>query len=67
VICFDDQPYCAYLNPPMTTIDQDNEQMGQIAIRLLLEQIQSPRRPSGEGIMLPTKLVERASVRRLAT
>ena len=65
VICFDDQPYCAYLNPPMTTIDQDNEQMGQIAIRLLLEQIESPRRASGEGITLPTRLVERASVRRL--
>ena len=65
MICFDDQPYCAYLNPPLTTINQDNEQMGQIAARLLLEQIQSPRPLSGEGIVLPTKLVERASVRRL--
>jgi len=66
IICFDDQPYCAYLNTPMTTIDQDNQQMGQIAVRLLLEQIQSPRRPTGEGIMLPTRLVERASVKHLA-
>jgi len=66
IICFDDQPYCAYLNTPMTTVDQDNEQMGQIAVRLLLEQIQAPGRPTGEGIMLPTRLIERASVKRLA-
>ncbi|UCD53181.1 MAG: LacI family DNA-binding transcriptional regulator [Phycisphaerales bacterium] len=65
IICFDDQPYCAYLNTPMTTVDQDNEQMGQIAVRLLLEQIQSPGKPGGEGIMLPTRLIERASVKRL--
>lgn len=66
IICFDDQPYCAYLNTPMTTVDQDNQQMGQIAVRLLLEQIQAPGKPTGEGIMLPTRLVERASVKRLA-
>jgi len=66
LICFDDQPYCAYLNTPMTTIDQDNAQMGQIAIRLLLEQIQSRRPASGEGIVLPTRLIERASVRRIS-
>ena len=65
IICFDDHPYCAYLNTPMTTIDQDNAQMGQIAVRLLLELIQSPRRPTGEGITLPTRLVERASVKHL--
>ncbi len=65
IICFDDQPYCAYLNTPMTTIDQDNKQMGQIAVRLLFEQIQTPEKPTGEGIMLPTRLVERASVKQL--
>ncbi len=65
VICFDDQPYCAYLNAPMTTVDQDNERMGQIAVRLLLEQIQSQGRLSGEGIVLPTRLIERGSVRRI--
>lgn len=66
IICFDDQPYCAYLNTPLTTVDQDNAQMGQIATRLLLEQIQAPRPSAGEGIVLPTRLVERASVRHLA-
>lgn len=65
VICFDDQPYCAYLNAPMTTVDQDNERMGQIAVRLLFEQIQSRGRFSGEGIVLPTRLIERASVRQI--
>lgn len=65
IICFDDQPYCAYLNPPLTTIDQSNEQMGQIAARLLLEQIQSPRGLTREGVVLPTRLVKRASVKRI--
>jgi LacI family transcriptional regulator len=65
IICFDDQPYCAYLNPPLTTIDQSNEQMGQIAVRLLLEQIRSARGLSREGVVLPTRLVKRASVRQI--
>lgn len=65
IICFDDQPYCAYLNPPLTTVDQSNEQMGQIAVRLLLEQIQAGRGLTREGVVLPTRLVKRASVRRI--
>jgi LacI family transcriptional regulator len=67
IICFDDQPYCAYLNPPMTTVEQNKEQMGRIAVRLLLDQLQSSRGPMHEGIVLPTRLIERASVRRIST
>jgi LacI family transcriptional regulator len=65
LICFDDQPYCAYLNPPLTTVEQNREQMGRIAVRLLLEQIQSARPLTREGIVLPTQLVKRASVRQI--
>jgi len=65
LICFDDQPYCAHLNPPLTTVHQNNDQMGQIAVRLLLEQIQSTRGLLREGIVLPTTLVKRASVRQI--
>ena len=63
VICFDDQPYCAYLNPPLTTVHQNNAEMGQIAVKLLLAQMQSTHTPIQEGIVLPTRLIERASVR----
>ncbi|MEN6574958.1 MAG: LacI family DNA-binding transcriptional regulator [Phycisphaerales bacterium] len=65
LICFDDQPYCAYLNPPMTAVEQNKEQMGRIAVRLLLDRIQSAQGPTQEGIMLPTRLIERGSVRRI--
>ena len=65
IICFDDQPYCAYLNPPMTAVEQNKEQMGRIAVRLLLDQIQSAKGPMQEGIVLPTKLIARASVRQI--
>jgi len=63
IICFDDQPYCAYMNPPLTTVDQSKEQMGQIAVRLLLEHIQSAQGLARDGIVLPTRLIQRASVR----
>jgi LacI family transcriptional regulator len=66
IICFDDQPYCAYLNPPMTAVEQNKEQMGRIAVRLLLDQIQSAQAPAQEGIVLPTRLIERSSVRQMS-
>lgn len=63
IICFDDQPYCAHLNPPMTAVEQDKEQIGRIAVRLLLDHIHALHSPSHGGIVLPTRLIERASVR----
>jgi DNA-binding LacI/PurR family transcriptional regulator len=47
----------------MTTVEQNKEQMGRIAVRLLLEQIQSAGDLIREGIVLPTELIQRASVR----
>jgi DNA-binding LacI/PurR family transcriptional regulator len=39
--------------------------MGEVAVKLLFDQIQSTRGPSPGGILLPTSLVVRKSVRRL--
>jgi len=65
VLSFDEQPYFAFLATPITTIAQQNETMGRTAVSLLLEQINDKEPKDVEGIMLPTTLVKRDSVRSL--
>ncbi|MCP4450179.1 MAG: LacI family transcriptional regulator, partial [Planctomycetes bacterium] len=65
ILSFDEQPYFAFLATPITTIAQQNETMGQIAVSLLLEQIENEDHRDAEGIMLPTTLIRRDSVRML--
>jgi LacI family transcriptional regulator len=65
LVSFDDQPYCAYLAAPLTAVAQSSAEMGQIAVKLLFDRIRSPQRVGGGGILLPTNLVTRGSVRKL--
>jgi LacI family transcriptional regulator len=65
LIAFDDTPYSPYLATPLTTVAQANSEMGEVAVKLLFDQIQSPHRQTKGGILLPTTLVMRASVKRL--
>jgi len=67
IISFDDFEYSPYLATPMTTLAQKNAEMGQIAVKLLLEQIDSKGKSRPEGILLPVELVERQSVRKPKT
>ena len=64
MVSFDDQPYSRFLSTPMTTVSQQNSQIGQIAIKLLIDQIESNRQLEPKGIFLPTKLISRDSVKR---
>jgi len=65
MVSFDDQPYSRFLSTPMTTVSQQNAQIGQIAIKLLIDQIESNRQLEPKGIFLPTKLISRDSVKRV--
>lgn len=65
IIAFDEQPYHSYLSTPMTTVAQPIAEMGHMAIKMLYGQIQSPKTQSA-GITLPTKLIVRQSVKKLA-
>ena len=65
LISFDDQPYAAYLATPMTAVRQRNEEMGQLAVKLLFERIQGGGPAQAEGILLPAELIIRRSVRDL--
>ena len=65
LISFDDTPYFSYLATPLTAVAQANSEMGEVAVKLLFDQIQSPHRQTKGGILLPTTLVMRESVKRL--
>ncbi|UCG58116.1 MAG: LacI family DNA-binding transcriptional regulator [Phycisphaerales bacterium] len=65
IVSFDEQPYSAYLATPMSTVGQNSVEMGQIAVKLLFSQIESPHLSHKEGILLPTTLIKRESVKKL--
>ncbi|HAB52650.1 MAG: hypothetical protein A2315_14920 [Ignavibacteria bacterium RIFOXYB2_FULL_35_12] len=65
MISFDDQPYSRFLATPMTTVAQQNSQIGQIATKLLIDQIESNRRIEPRGIFLPTRIIVRDSIKRI--
>ena len=63
VVGFDDLPFCAISDPPLTTIRVYNRQMGCAAVRRLLELM---RKDEGEAykakIQICSSFVERGSV-----
>jgi len=65
IIAFDDQPYSAFLATPMTSVAQSTAEMGEIAVKLLFDQINSAPGKTTGGILLPTTLVVRRSVKKL--
>ena len=64
ILCFDDQPYLAYMDPPITTIDQQNKEMGCLAVRLLFDRL-TGKTKDNKGVLLSTKFIERKSVKNL--
>lgn len=66
VIGYDDLPIAQYVLPPLTTVAQPIIKMGEIAVDLLLKQIENPDLKS-ERAVLPTQLVIRKSTVRLET
>ena len=65
LISFDDQQYSALLSTPMTTIMQQTEEMGKIAMKIMLKQLNQEDSDQDVQIFLPTKLIKRKSVKNL--
>ena len=65
IIGFDDIPPSVITYPKLTTMQQSLEQMGRVAVQLLLEQIENPERPA-RRITLATRLIERESCREIS-
>ena len=61
LVGFDDMPFAAHMNPPLTTVHQPIEMMGTQAVNLLLEHLHHPEVDQPERVLLPTKLVIRES------
>jgi LacI family transcriptional regulator len=61
---FDNTPDSALTSPPLTTVDQSIQALGQEAVRLVLELIEDPGRNNPDDpihITLPTELVIRST------
>ena len=62
LVGFDDIPESAYFNPPLTTIRQDFNQLGEVAIELLLSDLAGTKRKKVETLK-PTLVVRDSAIR----
>jgi len=60
IVGFDDMPWFASLQPPLTVVAQPTYEMGTIAARMLIDRIQNPNNPI-QRIILETQLIVRKS------
>ncbi|GIG24701.1 LacI family DNA-binding transcriptional regulator [Cellulomonas denverensis] len=61
VVGFDDIPLAEFLWPPLTTVQQDFHLIGRQLMDLLLRQIRDREVVADQRIIVPTRLVQRAS------
>jgi LacI family transcriptional regulator len=60
VVGFDDMPFAARTDPPLTTVRQPIQRLGSLATETLIDLINHPDAPA-RRIVLPTELIIRAS------
>lgn len=63
LVGYDDEPFAAFLSPPLTTIRIEREEIGVLAVRRLLERAARPAL-TPVRIELAARLIERQSVAR---
>lgn len=61
LVMFDDFDYAPYLRCPLTAVRQPKELMGEIAVKMLVEELRGERQ-SGRRVVLKPRLVVRDSV-----
>jgi len=66
LIGIDDILLAAYVDPPLTTVKIDKVQMGQLAMRLLIERIENPEKNPENALAASGQLVVRGSTRTLS-
>lgn len=60
VVGFDDVPLASFAMPPLTTMRQPVQELGSVALQLLVERLEHPRTPRRQ-VRLPATLVQRES------
>ena len=63
VVGYDNQEYCQYIQPPLTTVSKHRRTMGEKAASLIVEAIESKKSP-GKVVLRP-ELKVRSSVRKM--
>jgi len=63
IVSFDDIDFAPYLVAPLTTVRQPKELMGEIAVKLLIEDIKSGHKREKSKIVLLPQLIVRKSVK----
>lgn len=61
VVGFDNQSFVAYLDPPLTTINQDPEKMGNLAAAYLIARIENPDTPVHQHILVPELVIREST------
>lgn len=61
VVGFDDIPEASFFRPPLTTIRQDFNQLGDTGVRYLLERIGNPDAPTKQHILYPDLVVRQST------
>ena len=64
IIGFDDLPFCEISSPPLSTIRVFKQEMGQMAVKRLLDKIKSQSKIVSK-IQIGTEYIERESVKAL--
>lgn len=64
IVGFADEPFTAFVDPPLSSINQMSEQMGRLTAQIFLEQIEQPDTLIRKSILSP-KLIIRASSNRI--
>ncbi|QFY63780.1 LacI family transcriptional regulator (plasmid) [Rhizobium grahamii] len=62
IVSFDGSPVCAFCSPPLSTIEQPMEEMGQTAVALLLSAIDRSDKPRQLRNVIRSRLIVRASM-----
>jgi DNA-binding LacI/PurR family transcriptional regulator len=61
LVSFDDPPFGDLLDPPLTALEPNEEEMGRLAASLLLHALQATAVPQPAEVRLPVQLVRRRS------
>ncbi|MBB5574829.1 MULTISPECIES: LacI family DNA-binding transcriptional regulator [Rhizobium] len=62
VVSFDGSPVCAFCSPPLSTIEQPVEEMGQAAVALLLAAIDRPEQKLEMRNVIRSRFIQRESM-----
>ncbi|GAE28787.1 LacI family DNA-binding transcriptional regulator [Alkalihalobacillus hemicellulosilyticus] len=62
IIGFDDYDWMKITSPPISVIKQPSFEMGEEAVRILLERIENGKEYEGEQVLLPSEFISRKSV-----